>query len=80
MQPQSLPGLAGSLPRKYMRECCFSEARSSDSPAFQASWMSWLLTSDGGLVRAKHGLHSDTAPLFLGAFPPTPPQARRRNS
>lgn len=49
-----------------------SEAWSSGSPAFQASWMSWLLTRAGGLVQASVAplIHSPlfSLPFF---FPPT---------
>lgn len=49
-----------------------SEAPSSDSPAFQGSWVSWLPTRAGGLVQVSmaprgplsSGPYSDTAPFF----------------
>lgn len=41
--------LAVRLPSRCGGLCC-SEASSSDSPVFQGSWLSWLLTRAAGLV------------------------------
>nr|KAF6341597.1 hypothetical protein mMyoMyo1_011998 [Myotis myotis] len=56
---------------------CHASARSSDSPAFRGSWVSWLLTRDGGLVQASMA-PTQTQPRFSQPPPPPPVEGSPR--